>query len=402
MWFGRDKGKIFWYKSWNINKIAFGKWYNYKTRSNCRSRLRNGVFLMSISQRAKKLKTAKPSFSATKQKFDLKHDCLLPACILFTVIIFLFFTIAYFADTPVTDEKWEYITIYHGDKEGNPTTQEVSAQQNHALSMQMMTGMLIFAFAFVLLMQIKRLYLGKALSLLLHFTLSAISFFIFVILFGGYFTDAGIGPSFAMVAIYSVVYWFVFGVGKALSLVPIKFKKSELAKAAKKYLPMAFAIFTVALFIITSYAMIGGELFDVTVTTRVEEEKWWPEDRVENMHYATIVNPLTPTINNYFRYLVSGIAIAIGIALLYTKFNSIVKVLLNFTVITASLSIIWLAQLDYFKLPDLSANLITAIVAYMALYAVILLTVSITMLVRRRKLEETEEYEAQFSVAKKQ
>ena len=58
-------------------------------------------------------------------------------------------------------------------------------------------------------------------------------------------------------------------------------------------------------------------------------------------------------------------------------------------------------QLDYFKLPALSNNLITAATVYASLYLAVLVITAVTVFIRKRRIEETEEYESQFSVAKK-
>ena len=49
------------------------------------------------------------------QPFSMKKDVLLPACALFTAIIFLFFFAAIISDTPVTDNEWVIRETYDGE-----------------------------------------------------------------------------------------------------------------------------------------------------------------------------------------------------------------------------------------------------------------------------------------------
>ena len=160
-------------------------------------------------------------------------------------------------------------------------------------------------------------------------------------------------------------------------------------------------MFVIILFSVTAIALIGGEYFDIKVTTKINSDSYWADDRVQITEYVTIVNPLTPTVNNYLRYLGTAAVLVLGIALLFTKANAVLKVFMNFAVTTVGIILIWPLQLDYFKLPALSNNLITAATVYASLYLAVLVITAVTVFIRKRRSEETEEYESQFSVAKK-
>ena len=232
----------------------------------------------------------------------------------------------------------------------------------------------------------------------MHFVLSAIAFFMLVLVFGGFLSDNGFGPSMAIIVIFSLCYWIAIGLKALIKKLGSRFSSKTVIRQIKRFAPAAFALFTAVLFALTAFSIIGGELFDLKVTMKTNENSWWPEDREEVTEYTTIITPLTPTVNNYLRYLGSALVIVLGIALLYLKFNTVFKVVLNFCVIAGGLSLIWLAQLKFFTLGNI---LIISVVSFLAAYFVTLISASIVLFVRKRRREADEEYESQFSVGKK-
>ena len=204
----------------------------------------------------------------------------------------------------------------------------------------------------------------------------------------------------ACVVVFAIFYWIGIGLksvfGRLTSLYPESF-----VRWVKRFVPVIFGVFVIILFSVTAIALIGGEYFDIKVTTKINSDSYWADDRVQITEYVTIVNPLTPTVNNYLRYLGTAAVLVLGIALLFTKANAVLKVFMNFAVTTVGIILIWPLQLDYFKLPALSNNLITAATVYASLYLAVLVITAVTVFIRKRRSEETEEYESQFSVAKK-
>jgi len=332
---------------------------------------------------------------------NVMRQIILPACILFTVVVFIFFAAALITETPVTDKEWEFHETYNGESESeNSTTQTFSDPQNNALSFELLLGILLFAVSVKALSLLKLLGYGSLITLLMHFVGSAVAFFVFVLLFGGYITDAGFGPAMACVVVFAIFYWIGIGLKSVFvrltSLYPESF-----GRWVKRFVPVIFGVFVIILFSVTAIALIGGEYFDIKVTTKINSDSYWADDRVQITEYVTIVNPLTPTVNNYLRYLGTAAVLVLGIALLFTKANAVLKVFMNFAVTTVGIILIWPLQLDYFKLPALSNNLITAATVYASLYLAVLVITAVTVFIRKRRNEDTEEYESQFSVAKK-
>ncbi|MBQ9692170.1 MAG: hypothetical protein IJV70_03340, partial [Clostridia bacterium] len=122
-------------------------------------------------------------------------------------------------------------------------------------------------------------------------------------------------------------------------------------------------------------------------------------DKVLENVYITVVTPMAPTIQNYLRYLASSAVFIASYAVLFTKLNKVLKVSLNFLILAAGYTVIWLIGFDYFRL--ISAHLVPAIVIFLSVYIAALVAVSVYLFVKRRKAEETESYDNQFLPGKK-
>ena len=156
-----------------------------------------------------------------------------------------------------------------------------------------------------------------------------------------------------------------------------------------------FAGFTLIVFGISLFALITN----FSVIVRVQEDKTFISDKVLENVYITVVTPMAPTIQNYLRYLASSAVFIAGYAVLFTKLNKVLKVSLNFLILAAGYTVIWLIGFDYFRL--ISAHLVPAIVIFLSVYIAALVAVSVYMFVKRRKAEETESYDNQFLPGKK-
>ena len=97
--------------------------------------------------------------------------------------------------------------------------------------------------------------------------------------------------------------------------------------------------------------------------------------------------------------LASAAVFAIGYAVLFTGLNKVLKAILNFVILTAGYLGIWIIGFDYFRL--VKSNALPAVIIYLSVYLVALITVCIVLYVKKRKSEETEEYESQFSVGRR-
>ena len=77
--------------------------------------------------------------------------------------------------------------------------------------------------------------------------------------------------------------------------------------------------------------------------------------------------------------------------ILKKKLHPVGKAMLNFAVLTAGYVGIWIAGMDYFSM--FKANMLPAVVAYLAVYLVTLITVCVVIAVKRKAREEEEEDE---------
>ena len=82
-----------------------------------------------------------------------------------------------------------------------------------------------------------------------------------------------------------------------------------------------------------------------------------------------------------------------------TGLHKVVKVALNFLILATGYTLIWLIGFDYFRL--ISAHLVPAIVIFLSVYLVCLVATVVYLFVKRRKAEETEDYDNQFLPGKK-
>lgn len=334
-----------------------------------------------------------------KKKIDVLRQIILPACILFTAVVFIFYTLALVTGTPVLDKEFSFREEYNGNSEaGMGSTQVASDPQNNALSINFLVGILLYALTTLALTQIKRLGYGRLMTMLLHFAGSTVAFFVFVLVFGGYITDPGFGPSMAVTVAYAFFYWVTLGLKHLASRLCANGCESFKAQL-RRWVPLAFGVFTVILFVITAVTLIG----ELKVTTRFQSDTYWDpmDDSVQIKVYSTIINPLAPTFNNYLRYLGTAAVLVLGIAMLFTKLNAVVKVLINFVIVSGGLILLWPLQLDYFRLDVLKENLLMAVIIYLALYVAVLIATAVVLFIRKRRKEDTEEYEAQFTPAKK-
>ena len=333
-------------------------------------------------------------FGKTKKKgIDLIREIILPACVLFAVILFVFMLGAMSAGVNVTETKTFITEIYDGET-GN-TTVDASAPSGYAMPVQLLLGMFIFSIAFFALKLVFRSDYSKIFKLFVHFLGTTFAFYLFILVLSGFVSNGNFVVSLFAAIVYGVVYFLIYGIIVLIGkLFPGGIPQTKVLGFLKMQVPKVFAVFTVILFSLTLYSLIMGELFDLKVVVRINENKEWLDDRVQKTTYTTLITPLAPTLQNYLRYLASSIVIIGSFFVFSLKLNKAICALLNFLILFAGYSLIWLVSLEYFY--GQSNVLIVAITVFAAVYIVLLAAVSVTLFVKKRKKEKNQDYENQF------
>ncbi len=323
-----------------------------------------------------------------KKSYDLRRDLIYPACAIFCVFVFVFFLGAHWAGVNVTEGKSERINVYNSSVNKNDVQFETPDPQ--ALPLQTLFGLLLFAASLVLLRRILELDYSKLLLRMSHFILTLLAFFVFVLAMPGYVSDKGAPAAMLAVLAVGVLYFAVL----ALSI-PIKRLLGAMPSGAKKklgdMLGQAVTAFVVLLFALSLFALISGVN---VIVTEVIDKVFSENGDTYYTTYIRVATPLAPTLQNYFRYLVTGVIFALGYAVLKLRINKALAVLFNFLIFTAGYMLVWIFGTDYFRL--LPANSLPAIVAYLSVYVAAAITVGVIYAVKRRKREETEDYKSQF------
>lgn len=326
--------------------------------------------------------------NGVKKSYDVRRQLIYPACAVFCAFVFVFFLGLHWAGANVTESKSERVNIYDSTIDKNQVRFETPDPT--ALSIQTLLGLLFFAASLVLLKRLFELRYSRVLLRMAHFLLTLLSFFVFVLAMTGYISENGAPAAMLACLGVGVVYFAVLGLS-----VPIKRLCGSIPTAVRRWLGelcgRTFTVFTVILFALSMFALISG--VNVIVTEVLDEVFSESGDTVQTT-YVRVVTPLAPTLQNYLRYLITGLIFTLGCAVLGLGINKALAVLFNFLIFTAGYVLVWIVGVDYFKL--LPANALTAIVVYLAVYAVAALALGIFYAVKRRKREETEDYESQF------
>ena len=326
-------------------------------------------------------------------KTDFKNKILYPACILFFVIVMLYFLMAMWAGMNVTETDAVITQIYDGENDTNEVTGETKAPS--ALPVQTLLGIFLFSLCVIAFTLVFKMNVNKIFQLLLHYLGTLLAFFIFVLSLSGFITEDGISTAIAACLFFSIVYFIAYGAVKLFKKLTAKIPEMLKNNVVTKYLPSVFGGFALIVFCISLFALITN----FSVIVRVQEDKTFIADKVLENVYITVVTPMAPTIQNYLRYLASAAVFVLGYAVLFTKLHKVAKVVLNFVILAAGYTVIWLIGFDYFRL--ISAHLVPAIVIFLSVYVVSLVSASVYLFVKRRNAEETEEYENQFLPGKK-
>ena len=334
----------------------------------------------------KKVSNSKNGKKDAVKEYDFLRETILPACAMFCVAVFIFFLVAMSVGVNVTETKTEITTVYDNQTGVNYTDSETPSPD--ALPVQTLLGILLFCVALMLIGQLHKLEYSKLTLRMLHFALTILSFFIFVLALPGYIADTGLPAAIIACAAVAVLYFVFLGI-KTLVMM-IKPLHGETAAKVKAFLLPVFGVFTVLVFAVSFFNLIS----QVPVIVKEVIEEVWEENDKLRTDYVRVATPLAPTLQNYLRYLFSGLVFMIGYAVLKMNLHAVARGVLNFLILTAGYVGIWIVGMDYFRM--VKANLVPAVVIYLIVYLVVLITVSVLYAVKRRSLEDFEEYESQF------
>lgn len=319
---------------------------------------------------------------------DLKKKIIYPACVMFCVIVFVYFLIAMAAGINVQESETVYTQIYDSSEDSNEL--DASVVPPKALPVQTLIGILLFSLSVMTLGLLDKLGASHTFATLMHYLGSVISFFIFVLVLSGFAsTSEGLAVSLVACLMFTVIYFAIRGIG-----VLVKKIKNERLWVASQWISKVCFFFTVTVFALSFFALISG--FNVIVKFK-ENQIFLNDDVVQNV-FVTVMTPLAPTIQNYLRYLGSAAVFALSMLVLRAKLGTVKKTLLNFLILVSGFVLIWIVGMDYFKL--VSTNAMIAVIAFLAVYVVTLVTVCVLKYVKARRSENDEEYETQFSSGK--
>ncbi len=331
-----------------------------------------------------KIKTNKNS------SFSFRKDILYPACVIFCILVFVYFLMALAAGVNVLESETVRTQIYDGEEDNSSF--ESSEIAPSALPVQTLFGLFMFAVSIMALGLLFKLNLSRIYINMLHFGGVLVSFFIFVLSLSGYISDGGLPMALVSCLFVSLIYFAIRGIiylcrcaARGLGL-----DTNKTFSLFMSYLPKIFAVFTLIVFALSFFALITQ--FNVIV--KLKEDKTFIYDDVLQTVFVTVVTPLAPTLQNYLRYLASAAVYIAAYAVLFTKLNKVLKVILNFLILAAGFFGIWIFGLDYFRL--VSSNALPAIIIFLSVYAVSLISVCIYKYVKARKTEITADYSKQF------
>ena len=326
-------------------------------------------------------------------EFDFKRKILYPACAFFFVLVFLYFLVAMAAGLNVTESETVRTQYYDGETNAGNLTSET--KDPAALPVQTLLGLFLFGASVVSLNLVFKLNISRIYARLIHYVGTVIAFLVFVIALSGVASSTALPMTVVALFAVSIIYFIVLGVAALLKKLLAKMTENEKLKKLGDFLYFTLAGFTAIVFAVSLFALIT----QLSVIVRVSEEKIFVTDKAFNEVFVTVVTPLAPTLQNYLRYLASAAVFALGYFLLFTGLNKVLKGVLNFVILTAGYLGIWIIGFDYFRL--VRSNALPAVIVYLSVYLVALITVCIVLYVRKRKSEETEEYESQFAVGKR-
>lgn len=319
---------------------------------------------------------------------DFKKKIIYPACVMFCLIVFVYFLLAMAAGINVQESETVYTQIYDSSEDSNEL--DASVVPPKALPVQTLLGILLFSLSVMSLGLLDKLGTSRVFKVLMHYLGSVLAFFIFVLVLSGFAsTLEGFAVSLVVCMFFTIIYFAVRGIGVLLKKI-----QNERFGVASIWVSKVCVIFTMIVFALSFFALVSG--FNVIVKLR--EDKTFITDEVMQKVFVTVMTPLAPTIQNYLRYLGSAAVFTLSLLALRTKLGNVAKTLLNFLILASGFVLIWIVGMDYFRL--VSTNAMVAVIVFLSVYAVTLATVCVLKYVKTRRSEDSEEYETQFSSGK--
>ncbi len=327
----------------------------------------------------------------TSGKFNFPKDILYPACAIFSSVMLALFLVAFALGFNVTETRDRYTQTF--GEEATQIRKPWLVGDNFALETPMLIGLFLFCISMCVLTYILKDGYSKSMRRLVHYFGSVIAFFIFVLGISGYISNPETNFAMVMVAVLLMsVLYFLALLFRVILTRPVTALKNKFGGVIYRYIAPAVAIFAISILV----TALLGHIFKVEVEINYKKNFDVENPRIGIETWETLITPLAHTLQNLFRYLGSAALFMLGLAVYDTKINKVAKGLLNFLICTLGFILLWVVQMPFFH--ELDNALLISIVVFLAVYIVAFTSASIVSLIIKRKREEKEEYEQQFSV----
>lgn len=328
-----------------------------------------------------------------KQDFSFKKRIIYPACAMFFVLVMAFFVIALAMGLNVVESETEIVYTYDGSTDKSNTSS--TSGEPYAMSLGTLVGIMLYSGSFFALGQIFKTNYSPTSKRFVHFFGTLTSFILFIILMSGTVSNMSAPLFFILVMFYSVLYFSILGIMVLFKKLAKKEGVGKFVGFVEKHVFPVFTGFAVILFALSIYTLIS----QANVTFKFNEEETFIKDNVVQRVITTIVTPLAPTLQNYLRYSATSAVFFLGYKVFFTRLKNVAKVIFNFLILSAGYFLIWILGLDYFNLID--SHKLVGIVSYLITYVAVLIVAGVYLFVRKRKMEETGDYESQFGTSRR-
>ncbi len=320
---------------------------------------------------------------------DVKSKILYPACAMFFVLVFIFFAVAAITDQNVSGERFTPEYVFDNET-GESTLTFGGATRLVALPVQTLLGLFLFSLSVFALGLLFCLEMSRITLNLLHYLGTVFSFFLFVLAMTGNIGENGLPNAFVSCLAVSVLYFIVRGASLLVKKLFASHKGSPVLVKSTRYFGAVFAGFTVIVFAVSLFALIT----QISVIANLNVEKNYIHDDILQETSLGLATPLAPTVWNYLRYLASSAVFMLAYWVLFTKLNKVARVTLNFLILAAGYTAIWIFGLEYFRV--VRHNSLPAAVVFLVTYIIVFAAVCVYRYVKTRNTEKTESYQRQF------
>ena len=327
-----------------------------------------------------------------KSGFGIVQRVVFPTALYFTLILFVSYLIFFLLDFNVT-ETTDFVTYtYNGHTDTG--TYEYKVGREFSFDLIQLFGFVLFSASVAALSYVKKLEVGTLIARLIHFTGSMLAFFIFILLLSGTVTSVGFGTAMGVTLAAAIIYFILLGI-KTLCKRFVRIPRNSFTEYLNKQLPRILVVFTVIVLV----AMLLAMFVNVQLMLDKEGPNYPDDDRIAITTYRTVITPIAPTLQNYLRYLGTAAVLVLSLSVMSTPLNAALKILITFVSNAASLAVLFIVQLDFFR--DLDNATFYAVIGYCAVYLISLITFATVRFIRKRSREEDEDYENQFMRAGK-